>query len=164
VELILPPLVECPFSRRRKSDYLGRKKTMASRTLPRGLASVFSLLWLVYASGGTIASSTELLACDGDSTTACFDFVSDGANISHIFIDVACAASVSDYAITVDGEPVTELYTDDGPCESIPREVWFTLHSHQDTAHVCVSIQGAGPEDIQVYAKAGRDCIAPAMQ
>jgi hypothetical protein len=143
------------------------------------LASVFASLLLVCASGETIASSrvavqragltmavtasTEPLACDSDSATACFDVTTDGANITHIFVDSECAASPSDFSITVDGEPVTALYTDDGPCESIPRKVWFPLLGNQDTALVCVSLQRAGLEDIQVYAKAGDECIAGTM-
>ncbi len=146
---------------------------MASRTRPLGLASVVALLLLVCASGATIASSraavqgagltrsatasTELLA--SDSSTACLDIVTDGANITHIFIDSGCAASPSDVFITVDGEPVTEFHTDDGPCESLPRDFWFPLHTHQDYAHVCVSVQGDCQEDIRVYAKAGSECL-----
>jgi hypothetical protein len=149
---------------------------MASRTRHLSLASAFAALLLVCASGATIASSrtaaqgaghmlsvtasTEPLACDSNPTTACLDITTDGENITHIFVDSGCAASPSDFAITVDGEPITELHTDDGPCESIPREVWFPLHGHQDTAHVCVSVPGVGPEGIQVYAKAGDECIA----
>ena len=70
-----------------------------------------------------------------------------------MFVDSACAASPSDFAITVDGEAVPELHTDDGPCENIPREIWFPLPGHQDTAHVCVSVQRAGPEDIFSWNK-----------
>jgi hypothetical protein len=152
---------------------------MASRTRQHSLASVVAALWLVCASGATIASSreavqgagltmsatasTEPLAYDSDTTTACFDIATDGANITHLFIDSGCAASPSDFSINADGIPVTELHTDDGPCESIPRDVWFPLHSHQDTAFVCVSVRGAGPEGIQVYAKAGDECIIATM-
>ena len=152
---------------------------MASRTRQHGLASVFAALWLVYASGAPLASSreavqgagltmsvtasTEPLACDSDTTTACFDIAAEGANITHILVDAACAASPSDFAITVDGMDVIMLHTDGGPCESIPRDVWFPLPGNQDEAIVCVSVQAAGPEDIQVYAKAGDDCIAGTM-
>ena len=150
---------------------------MTSRTLHLGLASVFAFLLLVCASGETLAAnrervpgagltmalnaSTALLACTSDSTTDCFDITTDGANITHIFITSGCALSPSDLAITVDGEPVEHLYTNDGPCESIPRDVWFPLHAPQDTAHVCLSVQGGVPEDLQVYAKAGSECIGP---
>jgi hypothetical protein len=61
---------------------------------------------------------------------------------------------------TIRGHTITELHTDDGPCESILREVWFQLPGYQDEALVCVSVPGAGPEDIQVYAQAGSACIA----
>jgi hypothetical protein len=86
--------------------------------------------------------------------------MTDGANITHIFIDSGCTVSPSDFEITVDGEPVEHLSTDDGPCESIARDVWFPLHEPQDTAHVCVSVAGECSEPIEVYAKAGSECIA----
>ncbi len=54
--------------------------------------------------------------------------------------------------ITVDGEAVTKLYTDDGPCESIPRDVWFPLHGNLGTALVCVSLLEDCPEGMQLYA------------
>jgi len=117
---------------------------MASRTRHLDLVSVFAALWLVCTSGATLASSreavqgvgltwsvtasTEPLACTGN-TSACFDITTDGANITHVFVDSGCAASPSDFLITVDGNPVVELHTDDGRCESIPRDVWFPLHS-----------------------------------
>jgi archaellum component FlaG (FlaF/FlaG flagellin family) len=150
---------------------------MASRTRHLDLTLVVAALLLICALSATLASSraavrgagptrsvtasTEPLACDSDSTSACFDITTDGdgANITHVFVDAGCAASPSDFEITVDGVPVTELHTDDGPCESIPRDVWFPLPGNQDTAEVCVSVQAAGPEDIQVYAKAGDECI-----
>jgi len=86
--------------------------------------------------------------------------MTDGGNITHIFVDSTCAASASEYAIMVDGGPVEELYTDDGPCERILMDVWVRLQSDQDTAHVCGSVQGAGPEGIQVYAKVESECVA----
>jgi hypothetical protein len=61
--------------------------------------------------------------------------------------------------ITVDGIPVTHLHTDDGPCESIPRDVWFSLQTKQDMAEVCVTVQAEGPADIHVYAKVDNECI-----
>jgi len=75
-----------------------------------------------------------------DSSTACFDITTDGANITHIFVASTPAASASEYAITVDGEPIEKLSTDESPCEDIPRDVWFPLHGNQDTAHVCVTV------------------------
>jgi hypothetical protein len=94
-----------------------------------------------------------------DSSTACFDITSDGRNITHIFVASTPAASASEYAITVDGEPIEKLSTDESPCEDIPSDVWFSLHGNQDTAHVCVSVQGDGPEDIEVSAKVNDECI-----
>jgi hypothetical protein len=93
----------------------------------------------------------------------CFDILTEGTNISHIVVDAGGAAPPSDFAITVDGEPVPELHTTGGPCEHIPRNVWFPLPGDQEEAFVCVSVQGAGPEGIQVYAQAGRACIAGIM-
>jgi hypothetical protein len=116
---------------------------------------------ITFAAGLTRAGDGFSLACD--SGTACFDIMTDGGNITHIFVDSTCAASASEYAITVDGEPVEELYTDDGPCERIPRDVWFPLQSNQDTAHVYVSVQGAGSEGIYVYAKVESECVAGAQ-
>jgi hypothetical protein len=150
---------------------------MASRTLHLGLASVFASLLLVCASGETIASShaaaqraglmmavttsTEPLACD--SSMACFDIATGGPDITHIIIDSGCEASPSDFEITVDGERVGKLHTDDGPCPEFPRDIWFLLKDKQDTAHVCVSVNVAGPEGIQVYAKARNECIVGVM-
>jgi hypothetical protein len=151
---------------------------MTSRTLPLGL--VFACLLLVGATGAPIAASRavvqgtgltmaanvtiEPLTCDsGSSSTACIDITSDGANITHIFVDSGCALSPSDFAITVDGEPVEQLYTNAGPCESISRDVWFPLQIPQDTAHVCVSVQGAGPGPLLVSAKVGSECIIGTM-
>jgi hypothetical protein len=147
---------------------------MTSRTLQLGL--VFACLLLVGAAGATIASSRavvpgagltmavnvtiEPLTCDSSaSSTSCVDITSDGANITHIFVDSGCAMSSSDFLITVDGEPVEHLYTNDGPCENIPRDVWFPLQTPQDTAHICVSVQGTGPGPLRVSAKAGNECI-----
>src|SRR5262245_31563122 len=152
---------------------------MASRTRHLGLALVFAALWLVCASGATLASSraaaqgagltlavtasTAPLACDSDSTTACFDITTNGANIPHVFVDSGCALSPSDFLILIDGFPVTEFHTNDGPCPDFPRDVWFRLKDKQATAVVCVSVQGAGPEGPQVYAKAGDECIVGTM-
>jgi hypothetical protein len=94
-----------------------------------------------------------------DSNTACFDIATEGGNITHIFVDSGIGASASAFTITVDGQPVVKLHTEDGPCESIPRDVWFSLESSQETAHVCVSVQGEGEADIQVYAKVDNECI-----
>ena len=87
------------------------------------------------------------LACD--SSTARFDIITDGANITHVFVDSGCEASASEYALTVDGTAVQTLYTNGGPCKSISRDVWFPLQGNQDTVLVCVSVQRAGAEDIQ---------------
>jgi hypothetical protein len=150
---------------------------MASRTLQLGLASVFASLLLVCASGETIASSregiqgagltmadtarTDPLVCD--ESMACFDIATGGPDITHILIDSGCEASPSDYEIAVDGERVGKLHTNDGPCPEFPRDIWFLLKDKQDTALVCVSVRMAGPEGIQVYAKAGNECIIGVM-
>ena len=100
---------------------------MASCMRRCGLAFVIAALWLVGASGEALTSSraviqgadltrsvqasTEPLASDSDSSIACFDIATEGANITHIFVNSPCATSPSDFAITVDGEPVTELHT-----------------------------------------------------
>jgi hypothetical protein len=44
-------------------------------------------------------------------------------------IDSGAGASASDFAITVDGEPVGNLHTDGGPCEDIPRDVGFRFQA-----------------------------------
>jgi hypothetical protein len=116
------------------------------------------LFAVMVAAGLAWAGDGLSLPCD--STTACFDIAADGGNITHILVDSICAVNASAYAITLDGEPVEKLYTDDTPCESIPRDVWFPLQSHQDTAQICVSVPGDGPEGIQVYAKVENECIA----
>jgi hypothetical protein len=111
-----------------------------------------------------VTASTEPLACDSDSSrVACFDILTDGPNITHVFVDSGCAASPGDFLVTVDGVSVTEFHTNGGPCESIPRDVWFPLLGNQDDAFVCVSVQRAGPVGIQVYAKAGDECIVGTM-
>jgi hypothetical protein len=107
-----------------------------------------------------VAFSTFSISLASASSTACFDITAEfKSNITHIFVATEPAASPSDYAITVDGEPIEKLYTDESPCEDIPRDVWFPLHGSQDTAHVCVSVQGAGPDDIEVSAKVDNECI-----
>jgi hypothetical protein len=123
---------------------------MTVRTLHLGLASVFASLLLLCTSGETIGS------------TACFDIEADGANITHIFIVSDCELSPSDFAVTVDGEPVSVLSTDDNDCDSLPWDAWFPLKSRQSVAHVCVSIPSTCPVDSQiyVYGKAGSECIA----
>jgi hypothetical protein len=89
-----------------------------------------------------------------DSSTACFDLGAGfGKKITHILIDSGFGASASDFAITVDGEPVGELHTDGGPCEDIPRDVWFLLEGGPETAFVCVTVQGEESANIEVFAK-----------
>jgi hypothetical protein len=92
-----------------------------------------------------------------ESTIACFDVTSAGGNITHIFVASTPVASV--YSVTVDGEPVVKLYTDESPCEDVPLDVWFPLHGSQDTAHVCVSVQAEDPAEIEVSAKVNNECI-----
>lgn len=80
---------------------------MASRTFQLGLASVFASLVLACGSGEHIDASREAVhgadlkmsvnastdPLAGDSSTACFDVTTNGANITYIFVDSACAAS-----------------------------------------------------------------------
>ena len=104
------------------------------------------------------------LSLASDTTTACIDLATDGADITHIFVDSGCEASASELFITADGEPVTELHTNDGPCPDFPRDVWFRLKDKQATTIVCVSVQEEDCQaDIQVYGKAGDECIVGTM-
>jgi hypothetical protein len=88
----------------------------------------------------------------------CFDISTNGMNITHVFVASTPASSASEYQITVDGDLVEKLYTDDSPCEDAPMDVWFPLQGDQDEAHVCVSIQGGAP-DIQLSAKVDSVCV-----
>jgi hypothetical protein len=94
-----------------------------------------------------------------DSGTACFD-VSTDANIGQIFIDDLCGqTALEDFLITVDGEPVTKLHTEDSPCPDIPSDVFFSLPGNQSTAHVCVTVSGASGGCLTVGAKAADECL-----
>jgi hypothetical protein len=96
----------------------------------------------------------------GNTATACFDVTTNGANIGQIFIDNICGPTVpEEFVITVDGEPVTKLHTEDSPCPELPSDVFFSLTGHQSTAHVCVSVLGASGGCISVGAKAGDECL-----
>jgi hypothetical protein len=97
-----------------------------------------------------------------DTSTACFDLVADfGKKITHILIDSGFGASPSDFLISVEGEPVGKLHTEGGPCEDIPRDVWFLLESGPETAFVCVIVRV--PDDlanIQIFGKTNDgECI-----
>src|SRR4051812_42647378 len=87
--------------------------------------------------GAVILCAAWSAALASDDSTACVDIVSDGGNISHIF--VSAGAEASDYAITVNGEQVEQLSMDESPCADVTNDVWFALQRHQDTAYVCVS-------------------------
>ena len=107
---------------------------------------------------GTVMLGVALSAAVArDGRMACVDITSAGGPISHIFVSTGAAAS--DYAITVDGKPVEHFATDASPCEAIPNDVWFSLHGHPDTAHVCVSVQESGPADLRVSARVNNECI-----
>src|SRR5262249_8747774 len=136
-----------PGIRTQDQEHLGRKHTMVSRTLPRGLLAVVTALVLVGAAGRAAGQAV-------DTTTACFDITTNGSDITHILIDSGCGPSLSpsDFAITVDGEPTLPLHTEGGPCPDVPRDVWFRLPDKQDTAFVCVTIQADCP-GLQVYAE-----------
>src|SRR5262249_57215191 len=109
---------------------------------------------------GVMVFAAASFSLASDSSTACFDVTSEGRNITHIFVASTAEASPSDYAITLDGEPVTHLYTDESPCEDIPRDVWFPLNGNQSDAHVCVTVQAEDPVEIEVSAKVNNECIA----
>jgi hypothetical protein len=95
-----------------------------------------------------------------NSGTACFDVTTNGANIGQIFIDNICGQTApEDFLITVDGEPITKLHTEDSPCPEIPSDVFFSLTGNQSMAHVCVSVLGATGGCISVGAKAGDECF-----
>jgi len=58
---------------------------------------------------GVMAFAAFSYSLASDSSTACFDVTSNGPNITHIFVASTSEASPSDYAITVDGEPIEKL-------------------------------------------------------
>jgi hypothetical protein len=103
---------------------------------------------------------------------ACFDVRTDGANITHIFVDVdaPCASNPSDFSVEVNGVPVTDLHTQGGPCTGgggngpIDRDVWFPLMGNQSQASVCVFTHGFVASQISVGAKAQDDCVAASSQ
>jgi len=132
---------------------------MTARTRHLGLAGIVAALWLIGASG---AASLEPLACDL-TITGCFDLTTSGEDITHVFIDSGCGASPSDYEVILDGILVTEVRTTGGPCPHVPRDLWFRLLGHQNTAHVCVSVRGSSFEGLRVFAKAGDACIVGTM-
>jgi hypothetical protein len=100
----------------------------------------------------------------GNSGTACFDVTTDGVNIGQILIDDICGQTApEDFAITVDGEPITKLHTDDSPCPEIPSDVFFSLPGNQSTAQVCVSVLDASGDCLTVGAKAGNECFVAAV-
>src|SRR5262245_44179874 len=136
-----------------RQEWDRRKNTMASHTLRFGIASVFASLLLVCASSRS------------DSNPACFDLTSGVADITHIFIASECAESPSDFFITVNGTavPVPEFHTNGGPCPEFPRDVWFQFREKQVTATVCVTVPEDCPEGIQVYGKAGDECLVGTM-
>ena len=96
-----------------------------------------------------------------DTSTACFDLDANfGKKITHILVDSGAGASASDFDIMVDGEqvPVGKLHTDGGPCEDIPRDVWFLLEGGPETAFVCLTVQvGEDVSNIKVFAKVNED-------
>jgi hypothetical protein len=92
----------------------------------------------------TVAPETPTVT--SSSTTECFDLAAEH-NITHVCLNVDEGTAVT---VTVDGEPVTQLYSSSGgPCES--ETIWFPLTGNQNTAHVCVSTIGSG---VVVGAKA----------
>ncbi|MFT3766423.1 MAG: hypothetical protein QM820_13060 [Minicystis sp.] len=113
---------------------------------------------------GTGGGSGATLACPAP--VACFQVSTNGANITHIFIDVdaCCAPDPGDYDVTVDGQPVTQLHDGGGgPCKELEREVWFPLQGNQASAEVCLQFHGFVPSHVSVGAKAKNECVATAV-
>jgi hypothetical protein len=100
------------------------------------------------------------LSCP-EPTYACFDVSTNGANITHIFVDVdaPCVNDPSDFYVEVDGHRVDKLHTHGGPCHGIDRDVWFPLTGNQDEAEVCVYFNGFVPERVSVGAKSKSECV-----
>lgn len=113
---------------------------------------------------GTGGASGVSLTCPAP--IACFQVSTNGANITHVFIDVdaCCAADPDDYDVLVDGQPVTKLHDGGGgPCDEIEREVWFPLQGNQASAEVCLQFHGFVPNHVSVGAKAKSECVATAV-
>lgn len=112
---------------------------------------------------GTGGAPGATLACP--SPTVCFQLATDGANITHVFIDVdaCCAASPDDYDVLVDGQPVKVLHDHGGPCGDIARDAWFPLQGNQSAAEVCLQFHGFVPGSVSVGAKAKSECVATAV-
>lgn len=110
---------------------------------------------------GTGGASGASLTCP--SPMACFHVTTNGANITHIFIDVdaCCAVDSGDYDVLVDGQPVTQLHDGGGgPCKELARDVWFPLQGNQASAEVCLQFHGFVPSHVSVGAKAKSECAA----
>lgn len=100
------------------------------------------------------------LSCP-EPTYACFDVSTNGANITHIFVDVdaPCAPDPDAFYVEVDGNRVDKLHTHGGPCHGIDRDVWFPLTGNQDEAEVCVYFDGFVPSHVSVGAKSKSECV-----
>lgn len=115
--------------------------------------------------GGAGGGSGAALACSAPEV--CFQITTNGANITHVFVDVdaCCAPDPGDYEVLVDGEVVTKLHDGGGgPCKDIVREAWFPLQGNQATAEVCLRFNGFVPGHVSVGAKAKDECVASAFE
>jgi uncharacterized membrane protein YgcG len=113
---------------------------------------------------GTGGAPGATLACP--SPSMCFQISTNGANITHVFLDVdaCCAPDPGDYDVLVDGQPVKVLHDGaGGPCKEIEREVWFPLQGNQATAEVCLQFHGFVPSHVSVGAKSKSECVATAV-
>jgi uncharacterized membrane protein YgcG len=147
---------------------------MSSKVLSIAVAS----LVMVACHGADPLSTTALAVKTADTTVGvdggqaacgatetCFQITTNGANITHVFIDVdaCCAPDPGDYEVIVDGQPVTKLHENGGPCQDLARELWFPLQGNQATAEVCLRFHGFVPGHVSVGAKAKDECVATAL-
>jgi hypothetical protein len=100
---------------------------------------------------------------------ACFD-VRASKNITHIFVNLdfdMCRSAP--FVVSVDGVdvPADRLHSQGGPCNhgdsAIPRTVWFPLTGNQESARICIRVEGAVPQTIGVGAKAANECVAASL-
>jgi hypothetical protein len=105
------------------------------------------------------------LSCEGQ-PRVCFDVSTNGANITHIFVDVdaPCVEDARDYEIRVNDTLIEKLHDTGGPCNhgdrEIVRDVWFPLIGNQAEAEVCLVFDDFVPDLVRVGAKAKDECEA----
>jgi hypothetical protein len=112
------------------------------------------------------------LSCEGG-PIVCFDVDTNGANITHIFVDVdaPCVSNPDDYDVLLggpNGAVVDKLHTRGGPCnhglDAIDRDVWFPLSRNQSRAEVCIRFHGFVPQNVSLGAKAKSECVATTVE